>query len=538
MIEISHTSSTRKRPDVAIVLAGGLGTRLRAVVSDRPKVLAPVAGRPFLDHVLTYLASQGIRQVILSIGYLAEQVQEYARDGSAWGMKITYSIETIPLGTGGALHQASQDLDSPFFALNGDTLFLANLSRLWRKHLETGAAATLALLPVEDIQARGRVTMATDGKIISFDEKPPMTPSPFQGEGRGESKALVNGGIYILEPRALSSLKPGQPVSIERDIFPILATNRLLAGDVQYAYFADIGTPQSLAAFERDLRAGLTAEKDFLWLHLRELPYFRSLLRAVEARFYQELDLPAPTLDLGCGDGHFASVTFNHALDVGIDPSRDALRQAQRQTPRQVQRLSSRSHPTYSPYKGLAQSIGSHMPFPAACFNSALSNSVLEHIPDIDAVLKETARVLKPGATFVFCVPNHQFLDSLSIGRALDKIGLRAMGNAYRAFFNRIARHHHSDPPEIWQARLESAGFELTEGWHYYSPQAMQVSEWGHYLGLPSLLANKLTGRWIISPTRWNLALTDLFLRPYYLEEPRRPDGVCTFYIARRKSKS
>ena len=175
------------------------------------------------------------------------------------------------------------------------------------------------------------------------------------------------------------------------------------------------------------------------------------------------------------------------------------------------------------------------MPFPTACFNSALSNSVLEHIPDIDAVLKETARVLKPVALFVFCVPNHQFLDSLSIGRALDRIGLRSLGNAYRAFFNRIARHYHSDPPEVWQARLEAAGFELMEWWHYYSTQAMQVSEWGHYLGLPSLLANKLTGRWIISPTRWNLALTDHFLRPYYLEEPRRPDGVCTFYIARRK---
>lgn len=263
-----------------------------------------------------------------------------------------------------------------------------------------------------------------------------------------------------------------------------------------------------------------SAEKDFLWLHLRDLPYFRSLLRAVEARFYQAFELPGPILDLGCGDGHFAKLAFDRPLDVGLDPWTGPIREAA-QT---------------SAYRALTQADGAQMPFPDGYFGSALSNSVLEHIPNLDPVLAEMGRVLRPGALFLFCVPNHNFLDSLSIGRALDRAGLASLGDAYRLFFNRIARHHHCDPPEIWQERLLGAGFELVRWQHYYSPKAMQVSEWGHYLGLPSLLSYKLTGRWILVPKRWNLALTYKLLAPYYHETTAVDDGVCTFYVARRKS--
>jgi hypothetical protein len=113
-------------------------------------------------------------------------------------------------------------------------------------------------------------------------------------------------------------------------------------------------------------------------------------------------------------------------------------------------------------------------------------------------------------------------------------VGLRGLGDSYRSFFNRIARHVHCDPPEVWQARLEQAGFCLDRWWHYYRPAAMQVSEWGHYLGLPSLVSHALTRRWILAPTRWNLALTYAVLKPYYEEDPVCEDGVCTFYIAHR----
>lgn len=261
-----------------------------------------------------------------------------------------------------------------------------------------------------------------------------------------------------------------------------------------------------------------TSERDYLWLNLRELPYFRGLLRAVEGRYYRQFDLPGPTLDVGCGDGQFVTTAFERRIEVGIDPAYASLQEAQAR----------------GGYQGLVQSYGDRLPFPDGHFASAFSNSVLEHIPGLEAVLAEVGRVLRPGAPFIFCVPNHQFLESLSIGRGLDRIGATGLGNAYRAFFNRIARHYHSDPPEVWAPRLKQAGFSIERWWHYYPPSAMHVTEWGHYFGLPSLVAHWLTRRWILAPTRWNLALTDRLTRPHYMAAPESPQGVCSFYLARR----
>lgn len=266
------------------------------------------------------------------------------------------------------------------------------------------------------------------------------------------------------------------------------------------------------------------AQPDYLWLNLKDLPYFRSLLRAVEARFYHDLELPGPVLDVGCGDGHFASVAFKQSLDVGLDPWSTALKEARQWARRNKQPA----------YHMLVQARGDQIPFPDAMFGCAVSNSVLEHIPAVEQVLGEVGRVLKDGAPFYFCVPNHQFLDSLAIGRFFDRVGLPGLGNSYRSFFNRIARHYHCDPPQVWEQRLQQAGFELERWWHYYSPAAMQVSEWGHYLGLPSWLSHKLSGRWNLVPTRWNLGMTYALIKPYYEADPLSEDGVCTFYIARR----
>jgi SAM-dependent methyltransferase len=249
--------------------------------------------------------------------------------------------------------------------------------------------------------------------------------------------------------------------------------------------------------------------KDFLFLHLRDLPYFRALLRSVEATFYQNLDLPAPTLDVGCGDGHFASLTFDRKIEAGLDPWTAPLREAGLR----------------HCYQLLVQADGSQTPFPDAHFNSALSNSVLEHIEQIDAVLLETARVLSRGAPFYICVPNERYLSELSISRVL--------GDRYTDWFRRISRVKHADGPSVWQERLEKAGFRLEKWWHYFSPSAMRVLEWGHYFGVPSLVARKLTGRWIITPTRWNLWLTEKYTRRYASTEPVE-DGTFTFYVARR----
>jgi SAM-dependent methyltransferase len=258
---------------------------------------------------------------------------------------------------------------------------------------------------------------------------------------------------------------------------------------------------------------------DLLWRNLVGLPAFRALLRAVEARFYQDLPLPEPTLDLGCGDAHFASVTFQHRLAAGVDPWARPLREARRLRPQT--------------YQLLLQAYGDHLPFPSGHFASAMSNSVLEHIPDLAPVLADLARVLRPGAPFIFCVPSEYFLDFLSISGALQRLGLSGPAQAYRAFFNRISRHHHCDTPEVWRARLEAAGFKLEKYWYYFSPGALRTLEWGHYFGLPSVVAHALTGRWVMAPTEANLALTERLVRPYY-EEPLPEKGAYLFFIARR----
>lgn len=261
------------------------------------------------------------------------------------------------------------------------------------------------------------------------------------------------------------------------------------------------------------------SRKDHLWRQISSLPYFRGFLRAVEARFYENIHLPSPTLDLGCGDGHFASLTFGRKLETGIDPWEGPLRQAQHT----------------GAYLELIHGSGNKLPFADAHFASVISNSVLEHIPDLEPVVAEVARVLKPGGPFIFCVPNHQFLDNLSISHFLSKVGLKGPARAYRNFFNKISRHHHCDDPATWQVRLQNAGFELVDWWHYFSPAAFHVLEWGHYFGLPSLVSKRLFGRWILVPKHWNLVVVEKITRRFYNEPSIQPGGSYTFYIARRK---
>jgi SAM-dependent methyltransferase len=240
--------------------------------------------------------------------------------------------------------------------------------------------------------------------------------------------------------------------------------------------------------------------KDFLKLHLRELPYFRSLMRAVEAKFYQQIDLPEPVLDLGCGDGHFASVAFNRKIFMGVDPAFASLREAHQ----------------YGGYHWLCQADGARMPFRDQAFASAVSNSVLEHIPAVEQVLEETKRVLREGATFVFCSPNQRFLQELSISGFFDRAQLGGLATVYRGFFNRISRHYHSDSPEVWGERLARAGFSLDRWWHYFPPDALHSMEWGHYLGVPSLFWRVTTGRWVLVPSDWNLKWTERYSRKHY----------------------
>jgi SAM-dependent methyltransferase len=257
--------------------------------------------------------------------------------------------------------------------------------------------------------------------------------------------------------------------------------------------------------------------KDFFWLHLRDLPYFRAMLRSVEAYYFQDYEFTTPVLDVGCGDGHFASLVFDEPIDIGIDPWAGPIQQA--------------AH--LSGYRHLVQTEGANIPFPDEHFGSALSNSVLEHIPQVQDVLAEVARVLKPNACFLFSVPNERYLSELSVASKFRRIKLSQLANAYTNWFKRMSRVHHADQPEVWISWLNEAGFSIEKWWHYFSPQAMRVMEWGHYFGAPTLLPHLIAKRWIIAPTNWNLALTDKLIRPYANPAPAK-DGTFTFYVARK----
>lgn len=261
----------------------------------------------------------------------------------------------------------------------------------------------------------------------------------------------------------------------------------------------------------------MSAENPYLRPMLRALPYFRALLRAVEAGFYEQFDLPAPVLDVGVGDGQFASVAFDQQLDAGLDPDHNSLKEAA----------------GWGAYKYLVNARGQSMPFPTGHFASAISNSVLEHIPDLQPVLKETARLLQPGALFLFCVPNHRWAENLAIAAALRQLGLRGLADAYTRLFIRISRHANLLSPEEWAARLEGAGFTLEDYWHYFPPAALHALEWGHYLGLPSLAARRLFGRWILAPTRWNLGFTYKMIKGHAASTPHA-EGTYSWYVARR----
>lgn len=258
--------------------------------------------------------------------------------------------------------------------------------------------------------------------------------------------------------------------------------------------------------------------QDLLYRHIKDLPYFRGFLRAVESRFYDGLTLERPILDLGCGDGHFAEVTFAERIDVGLDPWHGPIQEAG----------------TRDMYDKLYEALGSNMPFPDGMFGSCISNSVLEHIPDLDAVLKETNRVLRPGAYFVFCVPNQRFLSTLSVSNFFDRVGLKFFGNIYRAFFNTISRHHTCESQTEWTERLAKAGFQVENAWDYFSPASLRRLEWGHYFGFPSLILHFFTRKWNLVTARWNFAWLERFLRANVEETVPQSEGVYTFFVARK----
>jgi mannose-1-phosphate guanylyltransferase len=217
----------------ALILAGGEGTRLRPLTSTVPKPVVPLVDRPFITFMIDWLRSHGVDDVVMSCGHLASGVRNVLGDGEALGIRLRYIEEPRPLGTGGALKFAERLLDERFLMLNGDVLTDLDVSGQIAQHERSGAAATLALTPVEDPTAYGLVRLTDDNAVTEFVEK----PSPDQIDTNN-----ISAGVYVLERSVLDLLQPGEPASIERDVFPRLVGEGLY-GCVSRGYWLDIGTP-------------------------------------------------------------------------------------------------------------------------------------------------------------------------------------------------------------------------------------------------------------------------------------------------------
>lgn len=220
----------------AIILAGGLGTRLRSVVSELPKCMAPVAGRPFLFYVINYLRSQGIEKFIFSLGYKHEVIEAYLKDQFST-LQYECSIEEEPMGTGGAIQLACKmATEKNILVANGDTLFKINGKELFNFHIEHGAECTLALKPMQQFDRYGVVELDDKKTISDFKEK------QFYASG------LINGGVYVLNVENFLTKDFPEKFSFEKDFLEKYYQQGKIAGIVQDDYFIDIGIPED---FER-----------------------------------------------------------------------------------------------------------------------------------------------------------------------------------------------------------------------------------------------------------------------------------------------
>lgn len=217
----------------AVILAGGLGTRLRPLVSDRPKVVAEVQRQPFITYLLEQLAGAGLREVMLCTGFQADLIEKEIGD-TYKSLKLLYSRESEPLGTGGALRLAVEHCPSDtILAMNGDSFVNADLAAYYAWFLENDLEASLILVKVADTRRFGKVTVREDGLILGFEEKD-SSPGP----------GWINAGVYIFKRRVLLCIPLGRPFSLERDLFPRLAGRNIYGYQVE-GDFIDIGTPES-----------------------------------------------------------------------------------------------------------------------------------------------------------------------------------------------------------------------------------------------------------------------------------------------------
>lgn len=222
----------------AVVLVGGHGTRLRPLTNDVPKAMLPIGGVPMIERMVGHLASHGVTEVVLSMGFMPDAFVEGYPDGTCAGTPVHYAVEPAPLDTAGAIAFATAHagIDDTFLVQNGDILTDLDLGALVAAHREAGAEGTIALTAVDDPSRYGVVPTDDTGRVMGFVEKPAPGEAPTN---------LVNAGTYVLEPSVLSRIPAGVRVSVERQVFPEMAAEGTLYALASDATWIDTGTPQT-----------------------------------------------------------------------------------------------------------------------------------------------------------------------------------------------------------------------------------------------------------------------------------------------------
>ncbi|CAN5527107.1 MAG: sugar phosphate nucleotidyltransferase [Rubrobacteraceae bacterium] len=277
----------------AVILVGGLGTRLRPITYDIPKALVPIRNKPFMGYTLDFLREAGIEGAVLSLGYLPDQIQEYIGERDDLdGFTVDYAVEDEPLGTAGGIKNAERFLtdDGPIVVLNGDVLTGMNLRSAIERHEASDALATISLTSVEDPTAYGLVEVDHDMMVRRFIEKPSLDEVTTN---------LINAGVYVLEREVLDMIPEGCEVSIEREVFPRLQSRNRLYAHVSSSYWRDIGTPRSYLAASQDVLSGAVGlHEDFKYMDMAESVDMEKNVRI----------LPPVSISSGCEISQLATV--------------------------------------------------------------------------------------------------------------------------------------------------------------------------------------------------------------------------------------
>jgi len=229
----------------AVILVGGLGTRLQPLTDNMPKSVVPVLNRPIMEHTLAYLKQFGIEDIILTLSYLPDVIQDYFGDGSRCGVRLTYCLEKEPLGTAGAVKNAEAYLGNSFFVLNGDVFTDMDLADMLAFHRSKKAMATISLTWVDNPSAFGVVETDADQRVKRFIEKPPLAEATTN---------WINAGTYILEPEVLTHMPANRHYMFEKGLFPhLLAAGIPVSGYPYRGYWMDMGTLEKYFSLNIDL---------------------------------------------------------------------------------------------------------------------------------------------------------------------------------------------------------------------------------------------------------------------------------------------